>query len=55
MRSFSPLALAFLLVAGCNARPAETPPAGHGALYPPEYSREVAEEEGLRSVRQVLR
>jgi copper homeostasis protein len=26
-----------------------------GALYPPEYSREVAEEEGIRSVRQQLR
>jgi copper homeostasis protein len=26
-----------------------------GALYPPEYSREVAEEDGIRSVRQLLR
>ncbi len=26
-----------------------------GALYAPEYSREVAEEEGIRSVRQLLR
>jgi copper homeostasis protein len=26
-----------------------------GALYPPEYSREVAEEKGIRSVRELLR